>query len=109
MRYAVQRLTRFLIVFFIVTFGVMVLLRLGLDRPGDPARTMLGGFATEEQIDATTAKFHLDENYLVQYFHWLRLIVFERRLRLLGVEQHRRQLADQPADHDDRCCSGSTP
>ena len=51
MRYAVQRLTRFLIVFFIVTFGVMVLLRLGLNRPGDPARTMLGGFATAEQID----------------------------------------------------------
>ena len=50
MRYAVQRLTRFLIVFFIVTFGVMVLLRLGLNRPGDPARTMLGGFASEEQI-----------------------------------------------------------
>jgi peptide/nickel transport system permease protein len=77
MRYVVQRLTRFLIVFFIVTFGVMVLLRLGLDRPGDPARTMLGGFASQDEIDATTAKFHLDENYLVQYVHWLRLMVFE--------------------------------
>ena len=78
MRYAVERLTRFLIVFFIVTFGVMVLLRLGLNRPGDPARTMLGGFASDEEIASTTAKFHLDENYLVQYLHWLRLIVFER-------------------------------
>ena len=77
MRYAVQRLTRFLIVFFIVTFGVMVLLRLGLNRPGDPAFTMLGGFATEEQIDETTARYHLDANYLLQYFHWLRLIVLE--------------------------------
>ena len=77
MRYALQRLTRFLIVFFIVTFGVMVLLRLGLNRPGDPARTMLGGFATEEQIEATTERYHLDENYLVQYFHWLRLILLE--------------------------------
>jgi peptide/nickel transport system permease protein len=78
MRYAVERLTRFLIVFFIVTFGVMVLLRLGLNRPGDPARTMLGGFASEEQIAATTAKFHLDDNYLVQYLHWLRLVVVAR-------------------------------
>ena len=78
MRYALQRLTRFLIVFFVVTFGVMVLLRLGLDRPGDPARTMLGGVASQEEIDATTATFHLDQNYLVQYFHWLRLIVLER-------------------------------
>jgi peptide/nickel transport system permease protein len=77
MRYAVQRLTRFLIVFFVVTFGVMMLLRLGLDQPGDPARTMLGGFASEEEIAATTAKFHLDDNYLVQYLHWLRLMVFE--------------------------------
>jgi peptide/nickel transport system permease protein len=77
MRYAVQRLTRFVIVFFIVTFGVMVLLRLGLDRPGDPARTMLGGFPTAEQIATTTEKYHLDENYFVQYFHWLRLILLE--------------------------------
>ncbi|HET9546695.1 MAG TPA: ABC transporter permease [Desertimonas sp.] len=78
MRYVIQRLTRFLIVFFVVTFGVLVLLRLGLDQPGDPARTMLGGIATQEEIDATTAKFHLDENYLAQYWHWLRLIVVDQ-------------------------------
>ena len=78
MRYVVQRLTRFLIVFFIVTFGVMVLLRLGLDRPGDPARTMLGGFASQEQIDADRRRSTTStSNYLVQYFHWLRLMVFE--------------------------------
>jgi peptide/nickel transport system permease protein len=77
MRYAVQRLTRFAIVFFLVTFGVMVLLRLGLDRPGDPARTMLGGIASQEQIDATTERFRLDANYLVQYVRWLRLLVIE--------------------------------
>jgi peptide/nickel transport system permease protein len=78
MRYAVQRLTRFVIVFFVVTFGVMVLLRLGLNSPGDPARTMLGGIATQEQIDDTTETFRLHANYLVQYVRWLRLIVFER-------------------------------
>jgi peptide/nickel transport system permease protein len=78
MRYALQRLIRFCIVFFVVTFGVMVLLRLGLDRPGDPARTMLGGVASQEEIDATTAKFRLDENYLVQYVRWLRLVVFDQ-------------------------------
>jgi peptide/nickel transport system permease protein len=38
---------------------------------------MLGGFASQEEIDATTARFRLDENYLVQYLHWLRLMVFE--------------------------------
>jgi peptide/nickel transport system permease protein len=71
-RYFGQRLLQFLIVFFIVTFGVMVLLRLGLDAPGDPARTLLGGAATQEQIDATTEKYHLDSNYLVQYWYWLK-------------------------------------
>jgi peptide/nickel transport system permease protein len=71
MRYATQRLIQFLIVFFIVTFGVMVLLRLGLDAEGDPARTLLGGVPTQEEIDTYTAKYHLDSNYLVQYWYWL--------------------------------------
>lgn len=78
MRYLLQRLTRFIIVFVIVTFTVMVLLRLGLNQPGDPARTMLGGFADQDLIDDTNARYHLHDNYLVQYFHWLRLMIFER-------------------------------
>jgi len=78
MRYIGQRLTRFAIVFFIVTFAVMVVLRLGLNQPGDPARSMLGGFADPAQIEATNAKYHLHDNYLVQYFHWLRLVIWNR-------------------------------
>jgi peptide/nickel transport system permease protein len=76
--YVVQRLTRFVIVFVIVTFGVLVLLRLGLNQPGDPARTMLGGFSEQALIDQTNARYHLNDNYFVQYFHWLRLVVLER-------------------------------
>lgn len=72
MRYFLIRLGRFVIVFFIVTFGTMVLLRIGLDAPGDPARTMLGGTASQAQIDAVTQKYHLDQNMLVQYFWWLK-------------------------------------
>src|SRR6478609_1145652 len=72
MRYFLIRFGRFLIVFFIVTFGVMVLLRLGLNAPGDPARTMLGGTASQAQIDKVTAQYHLDQNLLVQYFWWLK-------------------------------------
>ncbi len=71
MRYFVQRFIQFLIVFFLVTFGVMVLLRLGLNKPGDPARTLLGGAPSQEQIDTTTERYHLDSNYLVQYWYWL--------------------------------------
>ncbi len=75
MRYILQRLFQFLIVFFLVTFGVMCFLRLGLDAPGDPARTMLGGFPSEEQIEAATERYRLDSNYLVQYWYWLKGMV----------------------------------
>ena len=71
MRYFLQRLSQFLIVFFIVTFGVMILMRLGLNAPGDPARTLLGGTADQALIDKTTAKYHLDSNPVVQYLFWL--------------------------------------
>ena len=71
MRYVLQRLLQFAIVFFIVTFGVMVLIRLGLNAPGDPARTLLGGSVTDEMIAEYTAKYRLDRNYIVQYLYWL--------------------------------------
>lgn len=79
-RYVLQRLTQFLIVFFIVTFGVMVFLRLGLDAPDDPARTMLGGYPDQALIDATNEKYHLQSNYLVQYFYWLKGLVIDQDL-----------------------------
>ena len=72
MRYALQRILQFLIVFFLVTFGVMVLLRLGLNKPGDPARTMLGGApVASSRSPTTTERYHLDSNYFVQYWYWL--------------------------------------
>ena len=75
MRYFLIRFGRFLVVFFLVTFGVMVLLRIGLNKPGDPARTMLGGTASQDQIDTVTRKYHLDSNLLVQYWYWLKGMV----------------------------------
>jgi len=78
--YVLQRLAQFLIVFLAVTFGVMVLLRLGLDAPGDPARSMLGGFASQDLIDATNARYHLTSNYFVQYFHWMKGLLVDQDL-----------------------------
>lgn len=78
--YVVQRLAQFLVVFVLVTFGVMVLLRFGLDAPGDPARTMLGGYPDQALIDATNAKYHLNSNYFVQYLHWLKGLVIDQDL-----------------------------
>jgi len=74
-RYFLQRLGQFAIVFFLVTFGVLVLMRLGLNAQGDPARTLLGGTVNQSMIDATTKKYHLDSNYFVQYFFWLKGMV----------------------------------
>ena len=72
MRYVLQRFVRFVAVFVVVTFLVMVFLRMGID---DPARTMLGGQASDEQIAAVTEKYQLDENYVVQYVYWLKNLV----------------------------------
>lgn len=75
MRYFLQRLGQFAIVFFIVTFGVMILMRLGLNAPGDPARTLLGGTADQDLINATTKEFALDRNPFIQYVIWLKKMV----------------------------------
>lgn len=71
MRYLLQRLLQFAIVFFLVTFGVMVFMRVGMNKPGDPALTMLGGTVSPELVKATNAKYHLNANYFEQYWFWL--------------------------------------
>jgi peptide/nickel transport system permease protein len=71
MRYVLQRLLQFAIVFFLVTFGVMVFMRIGMNKPGDPALTMLGGTVRIDQAEAVNAKYHLNSNYFVQYGYWL--------------------------------------
>jgi peptide/nickel transport system permease protein len=71
-RYALQRLVRFVAVFLVVTFLVMVFLRIGIR---DPGRTMLGGQATDAQVAAVTAKYKLDQNFAVQYVAWLKNLV----------------------------------
>jgi peptide/nickel transport system permease protein len=74
-RYLAQRLARFLIVFFIVTFGLMILMRLGMNKPGDPARTMLGGTVSDQQIADVTARYHLNSPLVFQYLYWLKGMV----------------------------------
>jgi peptide/nickel transport system permease protein len=64
-------LLQFVIVFFLVTFGVMVFMRIGMNKPGDPARTMLGGIVSDEKAAAVNAQYHLNDNLFVQYGYWL--------------------------------------
>ena len=71
MRYVIQRLLQFVIVFVLVTFGVMVFMRIGMNKPGDPALTMLGGTVKLDLAQAVNARYHLNSNLFVQYGYWL--------------------------------------
>jgi len=43
--------------------------------PGDPARSILGNDATQEQVDAKREELGLNDPVLVQYFHYIKDIV----------------------------------
>ncbi|MFZ1491590.1 MAG: ABC transporter permease [Ilumatobacteraceae bacterium] len=70
MRYALQRIAQFAIVFVIVTFVVMVATRIG---SSDPVRDLAGGTVSDEVIEKVRADYpYLDRNIFVQYFYWLK-------------------------------------
>ena len=71
-RYFLQRLLQFFIVFFLVTFSVMVFMRLGMNKPGDPALTMLGGTVRVEDAEKINEQYHLNGNIFAQYWYWLK-------------------------------------
>jgi peptide/nickel transport system permease protein len=61
-----------IIVLFIVTIIVFLLMQLV---PGDPARSMLGLGASEEQVEALRHELGLDRPIIVQYGNWLSGII----------------------------------
>jgi peptide/nickel transport system permease protein len=70
MRYLGQRLIQFVLVFVVVTFGVMAATRLGST---DPARDLAGGAVSEAQIAQVEEDYpYLDEPLVVQYGYWLK-------------------------------------
>ena len=48
----------------------MVFMRIGMNKPGDPALTMLGGTVRLDQAEAVNARYHLNDNLFVQYGYW---------------------------------------
>lgn len=68
-------LTRRLVTFPLVLIGVSILVFVAIRLvPGDSITAMLGteaGLLTPQQRVALTAYFGLDQNWLVQYWHWL--------------------------------------
>ena len=73
MRYALQRLVQFVLVFVVVTFTVLAFTRIGST---DPARDLAGGAVTEAQIEQVNEDYpYLDKPLVVQYGYWLKDVV----------------------------------
>ncbi|MCF2527303.1 ABC transporter permease [Yinghuangia soli] len=72
LRLVVRRLLSSLPLLFIVSAFTFVLVSLV---PGDPARTIVGQHATEEQYENVRAQLGLDESLPVQYWNWLEGVV----------------------------------
>jgi peptide/nickel transport system permease protein len=70
-RYFLQRLSQLLIVFLLVTFGVMVVMRLGADSPEQLGFKLLGGTPSPDEVAKAVSDYHLDRNWFVQYWYWL--------------------------------------
>ena len=64
-----KRLLRTLLTVVGVTIIAFLILHLA---PGDPARIMLGQYASEENIQAVREKYNLDEPLYKQYYLWVR-------------------------------------
>lgn len=80
MRYLLQRLLQLVIVFVLVTFGVMIIMRIGSNSPEEMAIKLSGGPITDVQQQALISRYHLDSNYLVQYWTWLKNLVWHQDL-----------------------------
>lgn len=69
LRYVVQRLLQGLVVIFLVSLTTFIILQLA---PGSPVDILIGeAQVSQEQIDAITRKWGLDQPWHVQYLTWL--------------------------------------
>jgi peptide/nickel transport system permease protein len=66
--YIIQRLVLALIVVLGVTFVVFMIVHIV---PGDPARVLLGAYASEDSVAAIRDRLGLNQPFLQQYINWL--------------------------------------
>jgi len=72
-RYTLQRVGQFIIVFVVVTFVVMVATRIGSK---DVARDLAGGTVSDALIERVNEDYpYLDKSLVVQYGYWLKDMV----------------------------------
>ena len=67
-QYVLQRLLLALIVVLGVTFVVFMIMQIV---PGDPARVILGPYASDESVQGLRERLGLDRPFLEQYVNWL--------------------------------------
>ena len=68
-KYALRRILQMLPALLIVSIAVFMIVHL---IPGDPAKIIAGPNAKDEQLEALTRQFGLDQPLWVQYLTWLR-------------------------------------
>ena len=68
LQYVLKRLVLLLITMLLVSFLTFLAFELV---SGDPARTMLGTEATDQQLNALRHELGLDQPFFVRYFQWL--------------------------------------
>ena len=61
-----------ILVVFLLTIIIFLIVHI---MPGDPIETMLGDYASEEQIAALRAQYNMDKPLVQQYFIWLNNIL----------------------------------
>jgi ABC-type dipeptide/oligopeptide/nickel transport system permease component len=71
-RYFLQRFLQLLLVFVIVTFTVLVVMRMGSKTPEELAIKLAGKPLTPEEQAKMISTYSLDSNYVVQYLNWLK-------------------------------------
>lgn len=69
MKYIVKKLTTLILTLFFISALVFIIFQV---IPGDPALSILGTEATEEQVEALREELGLDDPMPVRYFNWLK-------------------------------------
>ena len=76
MRYFLQRFLQLLLVFFIVTFTVLVVMRIGSPDAKTLAIKLAGKPLTDAEQADLISRYSLDSNFFSQYLTWLKQLIF---------------------------------
>ena len=76
MRYFLQRFLQLVLVFIIVTFSVLVVMRIGSKDPVTMSIKLAGKPLTPQESAEMIQRYSLDSNFFVQYLTWVKNLIF---------------------------------